>query len=410
LEYGATKERKAVMKTTIRLMSEFVVGAIIAFIIILLASCEEAKAVVTVNTNLLPPMPPVVTVHKKTANLSAGTSSVANNTSSASSAATQNDAQPLIIIPPPKTNYVFPAIGTLQKVTDYAVQNITVIGIYAWVYETNGSEIYYGGTTWYKGTNVVTSKTQLDQQIIVPGLSNVVLYNVCTNTDPTLDKSKGVVISVACQILTPGGYLSQSLLWYYNTIQLVKISDGSYSVPDLLWFSTSIGSPMPFYVPSLQWARLEVGSNGFSSPFEVDDNLYKSGTSPLSSDGFLYLQTSYITNSASSGGSLWIKTTLFDGTNVFQIFNGDGNIVPETPLKLAISTNIVNDLITATKGDSGRGFVLQSSTNLAMNVWVNCSSTTFVSPTNGVPELFNVPSTNNCSFFRAAIVSVPPTN
>jgi hypothetical protein len=153
---------------------------------------------------------------------------------------------------------------------------------------------------------------------------------------------------------------------------------------------------------------LEVGYNGCLSPFEVDDNLYKSGTSPLSSDGFLYLQTSYITNSASSGGSLWIKTTLFDGTNVFQIFDGDGNSLPETPLKLAISTNGVNDLITATKGDSGRGFVLQSSTNLAMNVWANCSPTTFVSPTNGVPKLFNVPSTNNCSFFRAVIVNIPP--
>src|ERR1035437_2598016 len=104
--------------------------------------------------------------------------------------------------------------------------------------------------------------------------------------------------------------MSQDLLNYVGTIQLIKNPDGSYSVPNLSSFSTQLGDPMPFYVPNLQWSRVEVGYKGDAYPFKVDDNLYNSGSSPLSSDGFVYLDTSYITNSSSSNGDLWMKINL----------------------------------------------------------------------------------------------------
>ena len=397
------------MKTTIRLMSEFVVGAVIAFIIILFASCEEAKAAVTVNTNLVPPMPPIVTITKKTVNLSAGTSGAAKSTSSTTSAATQNVSQPLVIVPPPKTNYVFPSIGNLSNVTAYAAQNVNDIGISAQAYNTNGQLVGYGNTVWAKGTNVVTSKVQLDQQVIVPALSNIVLYNFCTNSNPIWDKSKGVVITVLCDVDAPNGNTSQALLWYSGTIQLVKNTDGTYSVPDLSWFSTLINDPMPFYVPSLQWARFEVGSNGLSKPFEVYDNLYRSGSSPLSSDTFMYLSTRYITNSSTYGGNLWAKTLLYDGTNIFQIFDLDGNVVPRSPATLAIVTNSTIVMITASNKDSGTAFVLQSSTNLSdVNAWKNISPVVFASPTNGVPQQFTIPKTNDIMFFRTVTTNMVP--
>jgi hypothetical protein len=306
--------------------------------------------------------------------------------------------------------FTFPPIGTLTNVENYAAKATTVVLIFSWAYKTNGQEANYGTTSWAKGTNIVTSKTQFDQQIIVPGLSNIMLYNFCTNTDPTWDKSKGVVVEVVCDIVTPNDDISQPSLWYYDTIQLVNNLDRSWSVPDLSGVSTQLEDRMPFYVPNANWARMEVGYKGDLDPFEVDDNLYDPGSSPLSSDGFVYLDTGYITNSSSSSGDFWMKITLFDG-NTFQIFNGDGNQIPETPMVLAMNQNGRNATVTVNGGDSGRGFVLQSSANLT--AWTNCSPVTFISPTNDLPHAlpsrFVYPSTNRSLFFRTAATNLPPT-
>ena len=182
-------------------------------------------------------------------------------------------------------------------------------------------------------------------------------------------------------------------------------------MPDLSSFSTQLEDSIPFYIPNLQWARVEIGYNGDPTPFEVDDNLYDPTTDPIGSDGYLYLSTDYITNSSSASGDLWMKITLFDGTN-FQIFNGDGNSVPETPMTLAIDKkNSINATVTVNGGDSGRGFVLQSSA--ALSAWTNCSPVTFISPTNDLPgappSQFVYPATNRSLFFRTATTNLPPT-
>jgi hypothetical protein len=303
--------------------------------------------------------------------------------------------------------FTFPPIGTVQKVTDYVVKATTVVLIYSWAYKTNGQEAYYGGTAGYIGTNIMISKAQLDQQFVVSGLSNVVLYNFCTNADPTWDKSRGVVIYVGCDITKPYIGISQDALWYSGTIQLIKNSDGSYSVPNLSSFSTQLGDPMPIYVPNLQWARVEVGYKGDPYPFEVDDNLYDPGSSPLSSDGFVYLDTSYITNSSSSNGAFWMKISLFDGTN-FQIFDGDGNQIPETPMVLGMMKNGTNAVVTVNGGNSGRGYVLQWSSDLKN--WTN-SVPYFISPqTNApAPQFLRPFSSTNKMFFRTATTNLPPT-
>jgi hypothetical protein len=324
------------------------------------------------------------------------------------------------IILPPTNAFVFPPIGTLQKISDYTVSSLSCVMIFALVYETNGQETSYGGTIWYKGSTVITNKAQLDQQYILPGLSNVVIYNFCTNSNPIYDKSKGIIVYIGCEILTPSGLSSQDMLYYGPIkIYLVKNTDGSYSVPNLSGFATLINDSIPFYVPNLQWARLEVGNKGTSTPFAIYDNNYASGSSPISSDGFLYLSTAFITNSSSSTGNLWVKTSLIDvirlipggSSNLFQIFNGDGNIVPENPLQLVLSEGSNSAFcLTVNGGDSGHGFVLQSSTNLARNAWNNCSSVAFVSSTNEVPSFITILTTNICSFFRLATTNLPPTN
>ena len=66
-----------------------------------------------------------------------------------------------------------------------------------------------------------------------------------------------------------------------------------------------------------------------------------------------------------------MKITLYASgvTNVFQIYNGDGNSVPETPMKLGMSKDSSYAYVTVSGGDSGKGFVLQWSSDLKN--WTN---------------------------------------
>ena len=174
--------------------------------------------------------------------------------------------------------FTFPPIGTLQRVTDYAVRSINGIALFTWTYDTNNQQHPYSASSWQgSSANPLTNKFQLDQQIIAPELTNM-LYSICTNTNPTIDKSRGVLIDVGC-IMIAGGNLSYDNFSAFQTNQLVNNSDRSYGVPDLSSFSTTLADSISFYVPNLQWARIEVGYKGESYPFEVNDELYDSGKS-----------------------------------------------------------------------------------------------------------------------------------
>ena len=130
---------------------------------------------------------------------------------------------------------------------------------------------------------------------------------------------------------------------------------------------------------------------------------------PIDSDGFLDLPTGYMTNSASANGTYWMKISAF-ANGGFYIWNGDGTQVPETPFKLGFSRNNSNVTVTVNGGDSGRGFVLQSSPDLM--AWTNCGPVTFISPTNALPgalpSQFIYPTTNRSLFFRTATTNLPP--
>ena len=389
-------------------MSEFVVGAIIAFIIILLASCEEAKAAVTVNTNLVPPMPPIVTITKKTVNLSAGTSGAAKSTSSStSSVATQNVSQPLIIGPPPPTVTNILQIGTYSNVLNYAVAHVNVIVLDVFVWNTNNAswKAYYVQVWYASATNYVTSKTQMDQQIIATQITNVV-SQIITNTNPTIDKSKGVLIYTTCNYNTNSS-TSYENLDAYEVIPLPKNTDGSYGMPNLSSFSTTLADYISFYVPNLQWARLEIGYKGDTDPFEVDDELYDPGTDPIDSAGFLEMQTSYITDSSLTNGDFWMKITLLS-SSTFLLANGDGNKIPETPMVLGMSKDSSYAYITVNGGDSGKGFILQWSSDLKN--WTN-GPINFFSPlpeAEVLPPQFYWPLSPNNMFFRTTATNAVP--
>ncbi len=179
-------------------------------------------------------------------------------------------------------------------------------------------------------------------------------------------------------------------------------------MPNLSSFSTTLDGYISFYVPNLQWARLEIGYNGDSDPFEVDDELYDSETDPIDDEGFLEINTDYITNSASVGGTYWMKITTFNGT--FQIFNGDGNQIPETPMKLGMSNDGTYATVTVNGGDSGRGYMLQWSSDLKN--WTNSVPYFFLPlPENEAtpPQFYRPLSQASKLFFRTATTNAAPT-
>ena len=304
--------------------------------------------------------------------------------------------------------FTFLPIGTYSNVLNYAVSHVNVIGLDVFVWNTNNAswKAYYVQVWYASATNYVINKTQMDQQIIAAQITNVV-SQIITNTNPTIDKSNGVLIYAACNFNTNGSTSYKNFV-AYEIIPLPKNPDGIYGMPDLSSFSTTLANYISFYVPNLQWARVEIGYKGDAYPFEVDDELLGPGSNPIDNEGFLEINTSYITDSSTSSGNLWMKITTFNGT--FQIFNGDGNQIPETPMVLALNQHGTNATVTVNGGDSGRGFVLQSSA--ALTAWTNCSPVTFISPTNDLPNAlpsqFVYPSTNRSLFFRTATTNLPP--
>src|ERR1035437_4906556 len=169
--------------------------------------------------------------------------------------------------------FTFPPIGTVQKVTDYAVAHANVIGLEVFVWNTNGSwKAYFGGVWYASATNYVINKTQMDQQIIATQITNVI-SQILTNTDSSINKSKGVLIDANCSF-NANGHTSYQNLTAYEVIPLPKNPDGSYGIPDLSSFSTTLADSISFYVPNLQWARVEAGYNGDEYPFQIDGNQF----------------------------------------------------------------------------------------------------------------------------------------
>jgi hypothetical protein len=301
-------------------------------------------------------------------------------------------------------SFTFPAIGTPAKVEAAAVASVNRVFLYNSVFKTDGTKVFVGGPEWYRqASSQVTNKIQLDA--LTGLLITNSLKSLATSADSSIDKSRGMLIEVDCFIDAEDD--SSQDVYYLNEelFNLVKNSDGSYSVPDVSGVSTEINDPIPFYIPNVQWARAEISYAGDSSgAFEIDDDLYDPGTSPLQSDGFVYLSPSTITDSSSINGSFSLKFSWFDGT--FNIVDGDGNKIPETRITVGLSTVSTNSVVAVAGGDSGRGYIVQSSNDLKN--WENIDPVYFVSPIPGSANFIPYTCQMPAAFFRTVTTNVPP--
>jgi hypothetical protein len=305
------------------------------------------------------------------------------------------------VVPPEDTPF---PIGTTDKVMKYAVEKVNAIVVFAWVVDTNCQVIPYSSSGWDAGNNILTNKLQMDQTIVVPQLRSI-LTEILADTDPKIDKSYGLIAFVDCFMETS----DESTDSIFDTPSYVYIkpavSNSTYVVPDLSWFSTTIARAIPFSITNLDWARVEISFPGSQYPFEIQDRRLDAVTDPISSDGFLYLPTDVITSSSTNGGAYRLKISTFSGT--FQSYDGDGHLLPETPMRVTIGTNGVNVVIKVIGGDSGRGYYLQELDSL--NNETNSGSVNFVSPL--LPNLgksFVRQATNSMMFFRTVTTDMSP--
>ena len=298
--------------------------------------------------------------------------------------------------------------GSMEKVEGYAVSNVYLMGIFAWYYN-NTNNLWKGFmTSTYYAESSLTNKLQMDT-IITRGLSNV-LNALLTSTNQSVRKDKGIQIYVD-SIMSSGEDFSQAS---FNTPAHIFITptniSGVYTVPDLSWFSIKICDRIPIYIPGLRWARLETGLKNNPDPFEVNDRRLSPENDVLHSDGFMYLYTSVIANSSKADGDYWLKLSLLSKT--FQSFDGDGRLIPETPMRVKPTKEEDSMVVTVSGGDSGRGYYLQQSPD--QRNWVNCSPMTFVSPLThimmpqGDIQSFVYQTTNTMMFFRTAATNTVP--
>ncbi|MDE1946767.1 MAG: hypothetical protein KGI23_02740, partial [Patescibacteria group bacterium] len=233
------------------------------------------------------------------------------------------------------------SLGTVQKVTDYAVSKANAVSLGMWAYDTNGQKILYYSGGWQTGQEgYFTNKLAMDR--FVAGQMAFVFQNFLTNTAPILnpDKGKGMTAYVYWNTIVNGFGEGLWYLFYTPSNILIKpvLVKGVYTVPDMSGFSTALGGKISFYIPNLKWARLEVSNRGNQTPFEIidsrNDDPNNQMTSLIDSQGFLELPTDIITNSSSLNGAYTLKLSVFADT--FRSFDGDGNALPETPLRLSM--------------------------------------------------------------------------
>ncbi len=153
-------------------------------------------------------------------------------------------------------------------------------------------------------------------------------------------------------------------------ISLVK-QGTKYSMPNTTAIEMPLAPQQQFYVPGLQWIRIEVYSNNLASPFYVldsrDESTATEWTSLDMAHQSFYIETKYVTSG--STGPYQLKVSYLT-PNSFVVVNGDGMQVQETPSvlsKFSVHGQTVN--LTASGGDAGRRFIVQGTSDTKL--WTN---------------------------------------
>lgn len=295
------------------------------------------------------------------------------------------------------------AMGSSNIVENYCVTNSKIMGVWLFQQTTNGLVAAGNGFVSQSFTN------EEDLQAVFHGLlSNVVQGTLLTNN--AVDKSRPILIN--SRVVKHDPVWDHRYFECYQTFSLVK-TNGEYVLPDLSGILLKISDPVEYEVPGLQWARIEVYYSGDSYAFEVDDPRYdpdysQTGIVPELQRIFV----DYAAVTSGTNGGFRLKFMIVSGTNdIYQVFDGTGRQVPETPLVITgikASSGAVPGSLTGgvVGGDPGRLFVVQSAPGL-QGPWVGNSQTNEV-PDYGQTIPVPLPGDGSSLFYRLMAVNGMP--
>ena len=201
-----------------------------------------------------------------------------------------------------------------------------------------------------------------------------------------------------------------------TSVQLVK-SGTKYVLPDLSELSLPLTPQIVYYVPGLQWVRIEVYStNNLVNPVLVSDSRDGSGSDTTYADvanQTFFIGTDYITSGSTGPFRLRVSyLTITSTSSAFVIVNGDGMQVVENPLVLAMPVFHGQNVSTLVSGgDIGRCFQVLASSDL--KVWTPVG-TVYTVGANPVPVSFtdsglpSIPGIRSQRFYRTVAVNQVP--
>ena len=168
----------------------------------------------------------------------------------------------------------------------------------------------------------------------------------------------------------------------YIPISLVK-NGNTYSMPDTTAIEMPLSGNQTFYVPGLEWVRIEVYSNNLANPFYVLDSRDESTATEWTLLDMAHQSFSVETKYLVSGSSgLYQLKVSYLTPNGFVVVNGDGMQVKETPTVISdflVHGQAVNMKVSG--GDAGRRFIVQGTSD--DRLWTNMPpSTAFTVGTN----------------------------
>jgi len=267
--------------------------------------------------------------------------------------------RPLIIQPPTQ---VFPW-GSTNALAQFAATNTQNMVVAIYQGANYGGQADFGGFFGTAFGNVSNINAAFQELLMFT--ANLTL------TNPVIDKTQPVYV---------GGYAWNddyplpNDAWFpfivpwnpHPSFSFVE-QNGVWDVPDLSGISMVLPSQMVFYVPGLEWARIEVYSNtNLVSPFLVVDSRYPTSFSVANSidttNQSIIIATPYL--ASGNSGLYRLNVSILTSNGGFHVVDGNGMQVAETSLVPAVITSGNVASVTVTGGNPGRVFEVEKSLDL----------------------------------------------
>jgi hypothetical protein len=185
--------------------------------------------------------------------------------------------------------------------------------------------------------------------------------------------------------------------------------NGTWVLPDLSGIVPVLPQQMTFYVPGLEWARIEVyNSTNMITPFLVVDSRNPSSSSGTNGIDLpsqsITIATAYL--ASGTNGPYQLKVSFLTSGSGFQIVDGNGLEIAETPLVLAVTKSNGSVNLSVTGGDVGRNFEIEKSPDL--QTWTPITGAYTVGTNAGWSITFQDTMSNLFGFYRAATTNAVP--